>query len=426
MSEKGLSLVRPENGGNFSNFTMGPNWIYDTLLVKESLSVIKVVSYVNRNTVGRTDQEGKRVEIVQASYDTIARKMEMSRRAVGTAMREAVAKGYLIMVKPGRKIGKDGPGEGGWYALNWNWSADNKSYVKQEAGQLERDLPEIEEVEQDLPQDLAQNLPQELEQNLPPCINKVLDLNKSLEIKGRKRRFSSTVNPNSTEAKSDKRKGSTAIGSLIADLTREFGDEGRLALPNIGRALNLWNSSGLSEQDFIGLVYQARQKTLASGMIQHRKLVANGKGYSSPNRMPYFFAVLGDLISPQRTQRGTEGINIVSVSSVEDAAKIVAGEDVAEQVDSGVLWKKLELGWLAERKREALRQAELLVRFEDKGRTRARFGLKFARPVLLAAWEISRLELALEAELGLKRNSATLEVIEADEFEPVAELAANF
>ncbi len=330
-------------------YTMCPNWIYDSVMVKESPSVIKVVMYFNRNTTGRTAQDGQRIETVQASYGWIARKMEMSLRAVGEAMRTALAKGYLIMVKAPQAATDKTPGEGGCYALNWNWPALPASKAPGEAETPEESrisahysnssnarpqllATEAEREGQILPEGVEQNLPGGLEQILPACRNKADSKpNKLIELKitadadKLEQQFSSTKvlvsstgetkSPKLTQKNSGGRKGSSAIGSLISDFTREFGDNPELELPNIGRALNLWQKSGVNETDFIGLVYQARQKTKASGAtVRHQRFEASREKQTDlPNRMPYFFGVLGDLIAglviePQKGEgRYTEG-----------------------------------------------------------------------------------------------------------------------
>jgi len=293
------------------SYTMCPNWIYDTLLVNESPSVIKVVMYFNRNTIGRTGQDGQRVERLQASYGWIARKMEMSLRAVGEAMRTALAKGYLVMVKAPRAATDKTPGEGGSYSLNWNWPAS-----KSETETLTKDQLSTQ----------PRLLSEQAGQVLPACINTPkLNSNKPIEIKcGEHKPIPALAASTSTGFGSDsyertksgkanqpnghlaqtrcRRKGSTSIGCLISDFSREFGDKAELIPASIGRALNLWQKSNVSESEseFIKLLYDARQKTLASGSrMRHRRQVQVKDSCTNPlpNRMPYFFAVLEDLVS---------------------------------------------------------------------------------------------------------------------------------
>ena len=318
MAENNLSLVYPANSTNFSGYsgyTMCPNWIYDTVLVEESASVAKVVLYINRNTTGRTTN-GQRLEAVQASYGVIAREMNMSIRAVGDAVRTALAKGYLIQVKKGHAATEKMAGEGGWYALNWQWSQNNTTnYVKLEIvapvsvstpAPAKTPMSVRIEVPGQVPV-LAdrQFLPVTARQFLPPNKNKAdSESNKKIELMDappdyseRISHINSTFNSTEPSTQKVKRPGSSAIGRLITDLTREFGDKASLSRPNISRTLNLWQQSGLAEKEFVICLYQARQKVLSSTTtIQHKRLASDGQVSDYPNRMPYFFRVLENLL----------------------------------------------------------------------------------------------------------------------------------
>ena len=110
------------------HFTMTANWFFDHLLYNENISVARVVGYFFRNTFGRTGPDGRRVEMLQTSHKWLAGRTGLSERAVGDGLRKAVARKYLIEVRPGHKATKDAPGEGGWYRVNWDWLEQN--YVK--------------------------------------------------------------------------------------------------------------------------------------------------------------------------------------------------------------------------------------------------------------------------------------------------------
>ncbi len=381
-----------------AGFTMCPNWIYDVLLLEESPSTIKVVLFFNRNTTGRTDLKGHRIEYKQATYKNIASRMKMSERAVGEAMRTALARGYLVQRRHGTGAGEK-PAEqsffeGDFYALNWSWplnfgtntelnepapneekstSRENNEYSKEGvAATLPNSLYPLPQPTtpnarsssaaaqpNNFRQD-RQNLPGEHRQNLPTCINKAVIKNKEIELKPdstapedistlpisyqSKKQDISTLNstdhsicvpiPQLPETKPDepdsvrytgqpqqpssgvsqpslivntvpKRRGSSAIGLLISDLGREFGDGPDLLLPNISRALNLWQTTTLSEKAFLDLIYQARQKARECSSIRHRRTSAVAPLVGSQtNRMPYFFKVLSELST--QTGKGSQ------------------------------------------------------------------------------------------------------------------------
>ena len=335
-----------------TGFTMCPNWIYDSLLIEETPSVIKVVLFFNRNTTGRTDGRGERLEFKQATYNNIANRLKMSVRAVGEAMRTALARGYLVQRRPETGGSEKAFFEGDFYALNWNWplrsinphgkeksgSLDNTSVSGEKASLQEYNkdftgasfyslieqeptpslLPLSEEVEQLdlLPTDeqnsgqARQEFPGIERQNLPTCINKGVLENKKIELKANSTPQELNIIPCEPDERepSPKRRGSSAIGRLITDLTREFGDNPALALPNISRALNLWHTTTLSERAFLDLRYQARRKTRECVVISHRRnFSTTGATGSQANRMPYFFKVLSDSLSNLTTQTGNSG-----------------------------------------------------------------------------------------------------------------------
>lgn len=311
--------------GQLTGYTMCPNWIYDSLLIEENPSVVKVVLYFNRNTTGRTGTSGQRIEFKQATYGLIASRMNMSVRAVGEAMRTALAKGYLVQ----RKAGRDLAFEGDFYALNWNWPLRVMSNAAEDVIAEDRTMvqslnsPALNNAT--FSGQAGQNLPGDERQNLPACINKAKNtqINQKIELvpasELEKQPYSATNPTINSTGKQEKpvklsdaarqlalesktktragRRGSSAVGQLITDLTREFGDKPELVLPNITRALNLWRETGPTEREFLGKVYQARKKTLACPLIFTRRQALPGETASGlPNRMPYFFSVLAELL----------------------------------------------------------------------------------------------------------------------------------
>jgi hypothetical protein len=80
---------------------------------------------------------------------------------------------------------------------------------------------------------------------------------------------------------------SSYIGGVVMDYSRELGDEGHLAA-NITQALRLYQGSGLAEQAFVNLLYEARRRTR---QYQGRQ----GLG-GIENKMAYFFQTLRNLV----------------------------------------------------------------------------------------------------------------------------------
>lgn len=82
------------------------------------------------------------------------------------------------------------------------------------------------------------------------------------------------------------------LQAVIVDYSRELHDEAHAAA-NITRAARLQRASGLAERAFVELVHAARTMTRARGNIRK---AADGDP-ALRNRMPYFFAVLEDLLA---------------------------------------------------------------------------------------------------------------------------------
>lgn len=96
------------------------------------------------------------------------------------------------------------------------------------------------------------------------------------------------------------RSGSTYIQNLVRDLSRDFNDESHLS-SNVSQALNLWSNCGCDERDFTMYLYEARKRTRANlGPTQTKH----------PNRMPYFFSVLRDLLKPSVTNQAQANVAI--------------------------------------------------------------------------------------------------------------------
>lgn len=69
---------------------------------------------------------------------------------------------------------------------------------------------------------------------------------------------------------------------------------------NITRATRLWKASGMAEERFVvDVLYQARSLTQQQGGVKKRAT----DGYGAINRMPYFFAVVEDLLGLRDPQR---------------------------------------------------------------------------------------------------------------------------
>ena len=76
----------------------------------------------------------------------------------------------------------------------------------------------------------------------------------------------------------------------MADVSGKLHDENPRS--SLTQATRLWKASGLAEEAFVQRLYEARSITRQQGTV--KKPAAEGGGLV--NRMPYFFAVLHDLL----------------------------------------------------------------------------------------------------------------------------------
>jgi hypothetical protein len=84
------------------------------------------------------------------------------------------------------------------------------------------------------------------------------------------------------------------VASVIADFSAELGDPVHV-FANVTQALRLWQGSGLDEQEFVGLLYEAKRLTRNYQGKQ-------GLGGIS-NKMAYFFRVARDLAERGQGER---------------------------------------------------------------------------------------------------------------------------
>ena len=79
---------------------------------------------------------------------------------------------------------------------------------------------------------------------------------------------------------------------LVEEITHYLHDDPKNLKSNITRAARLWQQSGLDEERFFSLLYEARSKAMAQTKVKKESTV--GKGYK--NRMPLYFAAIEQLI----------------------------------------------------------------------------------------------------------------------------------
>ncbi|HEY7123515.1 MAG TPA: helix-turn-helix domain-containing protein [Ktedonobacterales bacterium] len=87
------------------------------------------------------------------------------------------------------------------------------------------------------------------------------------------------------------------LSAYITDFSREFHDE-TATRSNLTRAAHLFEKARLDTATFIERLYAARRITQGRGNIRKRSQVGANRAWPAgyPNRMPYFFSVLEQLL----------------------------------------------------------------------------------------------------------------------------------
>jgi hypothetical protein len=80
---------------------------------------------------------------------------------------------------------------------------------------------------------------------------------------------------------------------VISDFSRDLNDVEESVRPNISRAAKLYRESGMNEEAFMILLYDARETAKRATQVRHKNQ------YGNPNRMPYFFKCLDGLLHKQ-------------------------------------------------------------------------------------------------------------------------------
>lgn len=107
--------------GAEGNRTDIPNQYFDVVIPRETLAVTHVVGAVIRHSIGFQTPSGSRRQHATLAYSQILRVSGLSsRRTLAGAIREAIAKGYVVRLDPGRFSAEVSERRSATYALRWN------------------------------------------------------------------------------------------------------------------------------------------------------------------------------------------------------------------------------------------------------------------------------------------------------------------
>ncbi len=111
-----------------SNYVFCPNQFFDICLKSKSRGMVRIVAYMIRQTLGWLDENGQPInETVKVSYRDLIEKAGVSRGAIGKALQQAVACGFLECCVEGQANTKTQAGKTAEYSLRWD---TNPQYAK--------------------------------------------------------------------------------------------------------------------------------------------------------------------------------------------------------------------------------------------------------------------------------------------------------
>lgn len=108
-----------------ANYLYCPNQFFDVCLVNSSRGVVRIVSYLLRETLGWLDKQGNpRQQEITVSYSDLVRQVGVSRGAIAPALQEAVAAGFIERQQSGRAKSAGESGQSAIYRLRWSARGD--------------------------------------------------------------------------------------------------------------------------------------------------------------------------------------------------------------------------------------------------------------------------------------------------------------
>ncbi|TAK28808.1 MAG: helix-turn-helix domain-containing protein [Chloroflexota bacterium] len=118
-------------------------------------------------------------------------------------------------------------------------------------------------------------------------------------------------------------KATPYIESLITELSSEFHDQEHVR-SNVSQAMRLIKASGFSDESFGQVLYQARARTRERANIRK----SAGGGAPLRNKMPYFWAVVRDLLGmkDQDPAQSSGGSQPAAPKTSEDRDKYIKGK----------------------------------------------------------------------------------------------------
>jgi hypothetical protein len=104
-----------------ANYLYCPNQFFDLCLTSKSRGVVRVVSYVLRQTLGWLNSDGEPIsQDIQVSYKDLIEKAGVSKGAIPKALQQAAALSFIECTREGWAKRNGGPGQSAQFRLRWD------------------------------------------------------------------------------------------------------------------------------------------------------------------------------------------------------------------------------------------------------------------------------------------------------------------
>jgi hypothetical protein len=314
-----------------------PRRFFEHILMSENLSTIRVVAFflARAQSAHPNGQPPGQPSEIEASYSELAQATGLCRQSVQEALTRAIEQNYLRQTQPGTFFNRAryqviGIGcqvsaeeaemlaEADALLTNpdpWEGEPDEDQTISLSDEVIEP-YPNYTYQKNDVPPTFHTCTTFSTSQNPPSSIESINRIEDRIELESKEAVYfsdhpqkvdhSPTYPPSYPQdypqdypPQPEVVRISAYLTNMSQDFSLELGDPDHTR-SNRTQIHNLWHKSGLSEKDFVAVMYEARKLTKQFAIIrQGEKEPPPGQ---TRNRMAYFFAVLKDLLGLSNRQ----------------------------------------------------------------------------------------------------------------------------
>ena len=280
-------------GFSSPNYTQVPDTIFDELLPDLSEAELKVLLYIVRRTFG-FKKDSDTISLRQLSTGIITKEGRVLDRGTGLS-KSGVTKALVSLRKRGILIRFRNSD-----SMRGSTPTTYRLRILGEPLDSEDEAPNVGDYPMSTPEDPPvyagehplstgeDTLVHRQAQPLSTAVDTQETVEQQTEHQETQVEYSKTTDPNFDEIGAR-----MLLLPYVEDFAREFNDQAPLR-SSVSRMVNIFRKSGLSEDEFIDVIYQARTRTKEySASIKAQ--AAGDKWNSRKPKMAFFFAVVADL-----------------------------------------------------------------------------------------------------------------------------------